>query len=46
LKWYKDINSIFEKYSISRSAWSYKQMDFGLSDARLDGIREELLKYL
>lgn len=46
LKWYKDINSIFEKYHISRSAWSYKEMDFGLSDARLDEIREELLKYL
>lgn len=46
LKWYKDINSIFEKYEISRSAWSYKEMDFGLSDARMDGIREELLKYL
>ncbi len=46
LKWYKDINSIFEKYGIGRSAWSYKQMDFGLSDSRLDGIRDELVKYL
>lgn len=46
VKWYKAINSIFEKYGISRSAWSYKQMDFGLSDERLDDVREELLKYL
>lgn len=46
LKWYKAINSIFEKYNISRSAWSYKQMDFGLSDERLDDVRDELLKYL
>lgn len=46
VKWYKAIHSIFEKYGISRSAWSYKQMDFGLSDERLDGVREELLKYL
>lgn len=46
VKWYKAIHEIFEKYGISRSAWSYKQMDFGLSDERLDGVREELLKYL
>ncbi len=46
LKWYKAINSVFEKYQISRSAWSYKEMDFGLSDARLDCIRDELIKYL
>ena len=46
LKWYQAIHSVFEKYNISRCAWSYKEMDFGLSDARLDGIREELLKYL
>ena len=46
LKWYKCINAIFEKHGISRSAWSYKEMDFGLSDARMDEVRDELLKYL
>lgn len=46
LKWYKAINGVFEKYNISRSAWTYKEMDFGLSDSRLDGVREELIKYL
>lgn len=46
LKWFKCINAVFNKHSIARSAWSYKEMDFGLSDARLDGIRDELLKYL
>lgn len=46
LKWFKAINSVFEKYGISRCAWSYKEMDFGLNDKRLDGIRKELLKYL
>lgn len=46
LKWYKTIHAVFEKYGIGRSAWSYKEMDFGLSDARLDGVREELIKYL
>ena len=46
LKWYKCINSVFEKHGIARSAWNYKQMDFGISDSRLDEIRDELLKYL
>ncbi len=46
VKWYKTINSVFEKYGIGRSAWSYKKMDFGLTDERLDGVRDELLSLL
>ena len=46
LKWVKTIHAVFEKHGISRALWSYKQMDFGLSDARMDGVREEILKYL
>jgi len=46
LKWLKAINAVFEKYGISRCIWSYKEMDFGLTDSRLDGIRDELLKYI
>jgi len=46
LKWYRQIHAAFEKYGVSRCAWSYKQMDFGLSDPRLDGVREELIKLL
>lgn len=46
VKWYQAINRVFEKYGISRCAWSYKEMDFGLSDPRLDPVRDELLRYL
>lgn len=46
VKWYKCINEVFEKHGISRSAWSYKEMDFGLSDERFDDLRDELIKYL
>ena len=46
VKWFRTINEVFEKYQIARSAWSYRQMNFGLSDARLDGVRDELIKYL
>ncbi len=46
VKWYAMINEVFTKYGIGRSAWNYKVMDFGISDARMDQVRDELLKYL
>ena len=46
VKWYRTINRVLEKHQISRAAWSYKQMDFGLSDARLDEVRDELIRLL
>lgn len=46
VKWYRQIHAAFEKYGISRAAWSYKEMDFGLSDPRMDGVREALLPLL
>lgn len=46
VEWYKAISAVYNKYGIGRAAWSYRQMDFGLSDTRLDAARQELLKYL
>ena len=46
VKWFRQIHEAFEKYGIARCAWSYRQMDFGLSDARLDGVRAQLLPLL
>ena len=46
LQWYRMIHEAFEHYGIGRAAWSFRQMDFGLSDARMDAVREELLKCL
>lgn len=43
LEWFKVIHSVLDKHGIARSAWSYKEMDFGLSDARMDKVRKELL---
>ncbi len=45
LAWYKLIHEAFEHYGIGRAAWSYREMDFGLSDARMNGVREELSRY-
>lgn len=44
--WYKIIGNVFRKYNIGRAAWNYKEMDFGISDARMDGVREELIRNL
>lgn len=46
LFWFAKIHAAFEHYGIGRAAWSYRQMDFGLSDSRMDGVREELLRNL
>ena len=46
LGWFRDLHAVFERHGVARSLWSYKQMDFGLSDARLDGVRDELLELL
>ncbi len=46
VRWYKQIHETFERFHISRCAWSYKRMDFGLSDPRLDEVRDELIKLL
>ena len=46
LQWYRVIHSVFEKHQISRCAWSYRQMNFGLSDDRLSGVRNELIRCL
>lgn len=46
LKWFKDINNAFCHYGISRCAWNYKEMDFGLSDERMNEVIDELVKYL
>ena len=46
LFWFKTIHEVFEKHEIARCLWSYKQMDFGLSDQSMDSVRPELLKYI
>ena len=46
LNWYSDINSTFEKYGISRAAWTYKGKDFGVTDKHYAPIFEKLIKLL
>lgn len=46
LTWYQHINSIFKKYNIGHAIWSYKEMNFGISDTGMDKIREEIIQSL
>ena len=46
LLWFKTIHEVFEKHQIARCLWSYKEMDFGLADQRMDPVRNELLNYI
>ncbi|MBQ7849807.1 MAG: cellulase family glycosylhydrolase [Clostridia bacterium] len=46
LKWFRTINSVLDRHGIARCVWSYRRMDFGVSDPYWDEHRDELLKYL
>ena len=44
LKWFKAICSALDRYNIGYAVWSYKEMNFGLADKRMDSVREEIFK--
>lgn len=46
VNWYKAINAVFEQSGIGRAAWTYKGMNFGISDARMEPIRDKIIKLL
>jgi len=46
VKWFRDLHKVFERHGIAHAMWSWKQMDFGLIDERMDGVRDELLTLL
>lgn len=46
LDWYRDFHTVLDRYHIGSAAWSYKRMDFGIVDERMDEVRDELLRIL
>ena len=46
VNWYKDINKAFVNLGIARAAWTYKEMDFGITDKHYEDIYDELIKLL
>lgn len=46
LKWYTTINAVLERHNIGRAAWSYRRMNFGLSDEKMIPVLDELVKVM
>ncbi|MBO4981215.1 MAG: cellulase family glycosylhydrolase [Lachnospiraceae bacterium] len=44
LRWFQDVNTVFTKYHIGCAVWSYKEMDFGITDAHYAPIRDALFQ--
>lgn len=44
--WFEAISKAFDYYGIGRAAWSFREMDFGIIDARMDAVRDKLVKLL
>ncbi len=44
--WYRMIHRAFEKYGIGRAAWSYRLMDFGLTDEHAAPVFDQLIALL
>lgn len=43
-RWYRDVEEVFEKFDIGCCAWTYKKMDFGITDEHYAQYRDEILK--
>lgn len=46
LFWFQAIHKAFTEYGISRAAWTYKQMDFGITDEHYSSVFQEILENL
>ncbi len=46
LRWYRDIFEVFKQFDIHAAVWSYKEMDFGVTDEHYAPIADELFKIL
>lgn len=44
VRWFRDINTVFEKHGIGRAVWNYKEKDFGISGEHYDSVRNDLIK--
>ena len=44
--WFRDIHKVFAKHDIGHAVWSYRQMDFGISDEHYSPVRDELIRLM
>ncbi|MBE5905661.1 MAG: glycoside hydrolase family 5 protein [Lachnospiraceae bacterium] len=43
-RWYQDIHTVLNRHHIGHALWSYREMDFGFTDQRMDSIRDEIIQ--
>ncbi|MBQ9340897.1 MAG: cellulase family glycosylhydrolase [Lachnospiraceae bacterium] len=43
-RWYRDIHEVLNRHNIGHALWNYKEMDFGFADARMDEIRDDIIR--
>ncbi len=46
VSWYKDIHKAFEAYEIARCAWTYKAMDYGITQEHCKDIHDTLVNIM
>lgn len=46
LKWYRMISAAFNKYNIGRAAWTYRELDFGITDDCLTPVMNRVINLL
>ena len=46
LLWYEAFHKALKRHGIGSAAWSFRRMDFGIDDARMDGVRDRLLGFI
>lgn len=46
LRWYRDIFEVFKQFDIHAAVWSYKEMDFGVTDEHYAPIADELFEIM
>jgi Endoglucanase len=46
VRWMKNVVSLFKEFGIGYALWTYKEMDFGLTQKHCDEMRDELVDVL
>ena len=46
LAWIRDLHLIFRKYNVGSALWTYKEMDFGLTENHYKEIRDSMIKII
>lgn len=45
VNWFRDVASVFKKHNISTAVWTWKAMDFGLTQDHLASAKDEIISF-